>query len=152
YELQTALGPEASEWRLFDATDIDDAGDVVGYGEHAGRISAFLLRPLAGVGIPAPPSARVLPTAPTSSRPVGDHTTTTGSVAEPAARMTAGTPQRPGRARIVSVAGTWQVRGRDLTDWTATLVLGSDTTVGSFDWLSTEGYSGHEIVTWSFDA
>jgi hypothetical protein len=43
------------------------------------------------------------------------------------------------------------VRGRDLTDWTATLVLDPDTSTGSFDWLSTEGYSGHELVTWSFD-
>jgi hypothetical protein len=50
------------------------------------------------------------------------------------------------------VVGTWQVRGRDLTDWTATLVLDPDTNAGSFEWLSTEGYSGHELVTWSFDA
>jgi hypothetical protein len=55
YDLQAVLGPEASEWRLLDATDINDAGDIVGYGEHGGRIAAFLLRPLVGVGI-APPS------------------------------------------------------------------------------------------------
>jgi len=148
HDLQAALGPEASEWRLLDATDIDDAGDIVGYGEHQGRIDAFLLRPLVGAGIAAPPSARALPALRTSARRLGAHTT----VAMAPARATAVVPQRSGRARSVSVAGTWQVHGRDLTDWTATLVLDSDSNAGSFDWLSTEGYSGHELVTWSFDA
>jgi hypothetical protein len=148
HDLQAALGPEASEWRLFDATDINDAGDVVGYGEHEGRIGGFLLRPLDGVGIAPPPSART-PAMRTSVRPAGGHTATMATAPAQAAAVV---PQRPGRTRSVSVAGTWQVRGRDLTDWTATLVLDSDTNVGSFDWLSTEGYSGHELVTWSLDA
>ena len=144
YDLQAVLGPEASEWRLLDATDINAAGDIVGFGEHGGRISAFLLRPLVGVGI-APPS----PVERTSVRSAGRHL---ASMAKAPARATAVARQRSGRVQSLSVAGTWHVCGRDLTDWTASLVLDSDTNAGSFDWLSTEGYSGHELVTWSFDA
>jgi probable HAF family extracellular repeat protein len=39
------LVPAGSGWELIEATDINDAGQIVGYGRFQGRIRAFLLTP-----------------------------------------------------------------------------------------------------------
>jgi probable HAF family extracellular repeat protein len=39
------LMPAGSGWELIEATDINDAGQIVGYGRFNGRIRAFLLTP-----------------------------------------------------------------------------------------------------------
>src|SRR5262245_13300686 len=143
-DLETVLGPEIAEWHLLDATGIDEAGEIVGVGEHAGKLVAFVLRPLSGAGIVAPPPrvARA-PSARTATR-----------TATPVLQARAARTPRPQPRALSSadpVTGTWHVRGRDLTDWTATLELDGTTHEGTFDWLSTEGYSGRELVTWSYD-
>jgi probable HAF family extracellular repeat protein len=42
------LLPAGSGWELLEATDINDAGQIVGYGRFQGRIRAFLLTPARG--------------------------------------------------------------------------------------------------------
>lgn len=44
-KLLSDLLPPASGWELFDARDINDNGQIVGYGFHSGQIRAFLLTP-----------------------------------------------------------------------------------------------------------
>lgn len=39
------LLPAGIGWELIEATDINDAGQIVGYGRFQGRIRAFLLTP-----------------------------------------------------------------------------------------------------------
>jgi len=61
-----------------------------------------------------------------------------------------------GTTAPTTIAGTWHVEGQDASSWKAQLVLDEapDRSVansGHFDWKSDEGYSGHELVTWSYD-
>lgn len=61
YDLNTLVGSSASGWKLLQATDINDAGKIVGFGTNLGVTRAFLLTPVpepgtigalcAGVGI-----------------------------------------------------------------------------------------------------
>lgn len=48
-------------------------------------------------------------------------------------------------------AGTWSVRGQDGDHWTARLVLHEGASTGFFDWRSTTGSSGHELLNWQYD-
>ena len=46
-DLRRSLLPAGAGWELIEATDINDAGQIVGYGRFQGRIRAFLLTPAA---------------------------------------------------------------------------------------------------------
>ena len=45
YDLNTLLGASSTGWKLEAATAIDDAGQIVGYGEYNGAAHGFLLDP-----------------------------------------------------------------------------------------------------------
>ena len=53
YDLNDLVIPDAEPWELLGATDINDRGEIVGYGFHGGRFVGFLLRP---TGSASPPS------------------------------------------------------------------------------------------------
>jgi hypothetical protein len=51
-DLNTLLLSTIIGWELADATDINDAGQIAGYGFHNGATRAFLLTPVAAVPLP----------------------------------------------------------------------------------------------------
>jgi probable HAF family extracellular repeat protein len=60
-DLNTLLTPASSGWVLTSATDIDDAGQIIGYGTNpSGQTDAFLLTPTT---VPEPTTLALLPIA-----------------------------------------------------------------------------------------
>lgn len=45
-DLNSLLGPSATDWQLVAATDIDDDGTIVGFGFHRGEYGSFRLTPV----------------------------------------------------------------------------------------------------------
>jgi RHS repeat-associated protein len=68
-DLSSLPGVAASGWSLLQATAINNAGQIVGYGEHDGRGSAFLL---SSIPLPAPEAIKSAGACPPAGQGPGD--------------------------------------------------------------------------------